>query len=275
MNLEVDPAKVLYAVGVLFGVAAVAYFARDLVFELSITVRALLLLLAFVVLLVAALAATRSAFVLVFAVLSAAAYLAFLAYALSRFDVGADGTFLALFVSAGLFLALGYLVRERDVRPSTTTARYAAVVVLVLAAVLVGADVAASEVTYAVDLSDEAAVDERGRVVLGAVTVENRFVFREPVDVPQAFACIYVPAMAEYDMRPHPVEYRVGEGRVPDSVAGTGTLSVTMMVRLTDEEAATVDGPLPVELADACPDAGEAPRIVVVMGDDMPRPPRA
>lgn len=275
MNLEVDPAKLLYAVGALFGVAAVGYFARDLVFELSITVRALLLLLAFVVLLVAALAAARHALVLVFAVLSAAAYLAFLAYTLSRFDVGADGTFLALLVSAGLFLALGYLVRERGVSPSPTTTRSVAVAVVLVAALLVGADVAASEVTYDVSMEDAAVVDDRGEVVLGALTVANRFVFREPIDVPQAFACIYVPAMEEYDMRPHPVQYRVDDGRVPDSVGGAGTITVTMTVRLSDEEAATVDGPLPVELADACPDAGDDPRIVVVMGEDMPRPPRA
>lgn len=275
MNFEVDPAKVLYAVGVLFGVAAVAYFARDIVFELSITVRALLLLLTFVVLLVAALTAARKTFVLVFAVLSAAAYLAFVAYTLSRFDVGANGTFSVLLVSAGLFLALGYLVRERNLTPSATSARYAAVAVVIVAVALIGADVAASEVTYEVGVEDEAVVGDRGQVVLGSITVENRFVFREPFDLPQSYACIYVPAMEAYDMRPHPIQYRVGEERLPNSIPGTGTLTVTMAVRLTDEEAATIDGPLPIEHAEECPEAGDGPRIVVVTGDDMPRPPRA
>jgi hypothetical protein len=45
MDLDVDPARILLVVGVLFGIAAVLYFARDIVFELSITVRAILLLL--------------------------------------------------------------------------------------------------------------------------------------------------------------------------------------------------------------------------------------
>lgn len=273
MNFEVDPAKILYAVGVLFGVAAVAYFARDIVFELSITVRALLLLLAFIVLLVAALSAARKTFVLVFAVLAAAAYLAFVAYTLSRFDVGADGTFLVLLVSAGLFLGLGYLVRERDFSPSSTTARYAAVAVILVAAALVGADIVASEVTYNIAVEDEAVVGDRGQVVLGTLTMENQFVFREPIDRPQALACIYVPAMDESDMRPHPVEYRVGEDRVPDTIPGAGTITATMTVRLTDEEAATIDGPMPIERAEECPEASDEPRIVVVTGDDMPRPP--
>lgn len=275
MNFEVDPAKVLYAVGVLFGIAAVAYFARDIVFELSITVRALLLLLAFIALLVAALAAARKTFVLVFAVLAAAAYLAFVAYTLSRFEVGADGTFLVLLVSAGLFLGLGYLVRERNFSPSSTNARYAAVVVILVGVALVGADIVASEVTYEVDLNEAANVGDRDQVVLGTMTIENRFVFREPIDHPQALACIYIPAMDEYDMRPHPVEHRVREGRVPDSIPGAGTLTVTMTVRLTDEEAATIDGPLPIERAEECPEPGDEPRIVVVTGNDMPRPPRA
>lgn len=274
MDLEIDPAKLLYAVGVLFGVAAVVYFARDLVFELSITVRALLLLLAFVVLLAAALVVARKTFVFVFAVLSATAYLAFIAYTLSRFDVGANGTFLALLVSAGLFLGLGYLVREREVKPSSTTARYIAVAVVVIAAALVGADAAASEVTYEVSIEDEATVDDRGGVVLGTGTVENRFVFREPIDPPQVLACIYIPAVEEYDMRPQPVRYSVGGDSVPDSIGGADTMSVTLSARLNEEETATLDGPIPVERAESCPDPADEPRIVVVMGEEMPRPPR-
>lgn len=275
MNFKVDPAKTLYAVGVLFGIAAVAYFARDIVFELSITVRALLLLLAFVVLLVAALSAARKTFVLVFAVLAAAAYLAFVAYTLSRIDVGANGTFLVLLVSAGLFLGLGYLVQERNFSLSSTSARYAAVVVVLVTVALVGADVVASGVTYEVAVENEAIVGDRNQVVLGTLTVENRFVFREPIDRPQAFACIYVPGMDEYDMRPHPVEYRVGDDRVPNSIPGSGTITATMTVRLTDEEVVAIDGPISIDRADECPDPGDTPRIVVVTGDEMPQPPRA
>lgn len=274
MDLDVDPAKVLYVVGVLFGVAAVLYFARDIVFELSITVRALLLLLAFVVLLVAALSAEDDLLVPVFSVLSAAAYLAFLAYALSRFDVGADGTFFALLVSAGLFLALAYLVRERDVSPSRRTAQYAVVATLLVGVAAVGADVAASEVDYEVDVANEGAVDDSGRVVLGTLTVHNRFVFREPIDLPQSFACVAVPGVAEHDVRPTPVAYRIdGERGVPDSVPGGAALEVTMTVRLTPDEVAALDGPIPVERAEECPTESADPRIVVIVGGEMTRPP--
>lgn len=274
MRFDVDPAKVLYAVGVVFGIAAVLYFARDIVFDLSITVRALLLLLAFVVFLVAAVGSDRTSVVLVSSVLSAAAYLAFLGYTLSRFDVGADGTFLALLVSAALFLGLGYLVRERRIFPSPRTARYAVVGVLLVAVLMVGVDLIVSDVGYDVTIEDEGVVDDGGEVVVGTLTVDNQFVFREPIDVPEAFACLFVPGMDEYEMRPQPIQYRVGEDRVPDSVPGGTTITARMTVRLADEEASTVDGPIPIERVDACPDESENPRIVVVMGDDMPRPQR-
>lgn len=274
MRFDVDPAKVLYVVGVVFGIAAVLYFARDIVFDLSITVRALLLLLAFVIFLVAAVGSERTAVVLVSSVLSAAAYLAFLGYTLSRFDVGADGTFLALLVSAALFLGLGYLVRERRISPSPRITRYAVAGVLLVAVLMVGVDVIVSDVGYDVTIEDEGVVDDGGEVVVGTLTVDNQFVLREPIDVPEAFACLFVPGMDEYDMRPQPVQYRVGEDRVPDSVPGSSTITARMTVRLTDEEASAVDGRIPIERADTCPDESENPRIVVVMGDDVPRPPR-
>jgi hypothetical protein len=273
MRYDVDPAKVLTAVGVVFAIAALVYFARDLVFDLSITVRALLLLLTFCALLVGALASSRSPLVLVESVLAAVAYLAFLAYTLSRFDVGADGTFLALLASAGLFMALGYTVQKRDVSPPTGTTRAIVVAIVLLAVVLVGADVAASEVTYDVQVAEEATVDDDGRTSVGTLTVDNRFVFREHVDEPQAFACIYLPN-TEHEWRLHPIEYRLDAGRLPNSISGSTTITADMTLRLFEAERAAVDGPIPVERADSCPETGADRRIVVVLGDDLPRPPR-
>jgi hypothetical protein len=280
MNYDVDPATVLTAVGVIFAVAAVAYFARDIVFDLSITVRALLLFLAFAALLVSALASTRDAVVVIESVLAAAAYLAFLTYTLSRFEVGADGTFLALLVSAILFLALGYLLQERGVSPSKRTARSAVVAIALLAVVLIGADVAASEVTYDVQIAEEATVGDDGVTSVGTLTVDNKFLFREHLEEPRAFACIYRTGTAdgnatdEPPWRPHPIEYRVDGERLPDTVPGGATITAAMTVRLGDEERATADGSIPVERAESCPPESTGQRIVVVRGTEVPRPPR-
>jgi hypothetical protein len=273
MNYDVDPSTVLTAVGVVFAVAAVAYFARDIVFDLSITVRSLLLFLVFLALLVGALASARHSIVVIESVLAAAAYLVFLAYTLSRFDVGADGTFLALLVSAVLFLALGYLLQERDVSPSSGTARAAVVVLVLVGVALIGADVAASEVTYDVQIGEEATVGENGRTNVGTLTVTNEFFFREPVDEPRAFACIYMPG-TEHEWRPQPIEYQVTDGHLPNRISGAGTVKADMTVRLADDEQAAVNGPIPVERVDSCPETAESQRILVVLGDDVPHPPR-
>lgn len=269
MNLDIDPTKILYAVGAIFGIAAVLYFARDIVFDLSITVRAVLLFLAFVVFLIAAMATERAGFDLVLYLFSAAAYLAFLTYTLSRFDVGADGTFLALLVSAILFLALGYLIREQGILPSPRTARYVIVGVALIAVVIVGADVVAGGVDYRVTTNEEGNSNDRGEVVVGTLTIDNRFVFREPIDVPAAFACIYIDGV-----RPYPVQYRVGEDRVPDYLSGSNSITAEMTVRLTDEERETINAPISIERAEECPAESEDSQIVVVLGDDPPQPPR-
>lgn len=274
MNVDVDPAKVLYVVGVIFGVAAVLYFARDIVFELSITVRSLLLLLAFVVLLAAALAAERTAAVLVSSVLAAATYLAFVVYSLSAFDVGTDGTFFVLLVSAALFLSLGYLVRERGLAPARQTVGYVLVGAALVAVVLIGADAFASDVDYETSLDDETELDGDGATI-GTLTVDNRFVFRETIDEPNVDACVY--NGTDGGVWPGPVQFRVGGDGLPDSVAGGQTIEAEMQISLYAELLATVDGPIPITEADACPDASEEAQIVVVVGQDdpsLPGPPR-
>lgn len=269
MNLDVDPGKLLYAVGALFGIAAVLYFARDVVFDLSITVRAILLLLTFLVLLTGALVTSRPGIATVGYVLSAATYLAFLWYALSRFDVGADGTFLALLLSTGLFLGLGYLLRERAVAPSPAVARWVVVGIVLTGAMFVGADLAASGVDYRMTVHEEGVVGDRGEIELGTVTAANRFVFRESIDMPRPLVCSY-----GFDRRERPVELRVGAGTVPRTVPGGGTVTATMSTRFGEEELDAVDGPIPVDTAAACPADADEPRIVVVADESFPEPPR-
>ncbi|MHB9288822.1 hypothetical protein ACKVMT_17475 [Halobacteriales archaeon Cl-PHB] len=274
MRLNVDPAKVLYVVGVTFGIAAVLYFARDIVFDLSITVRAMLLLLAFLVFLLGAVAAEQPVVVTGSSLLSAAAYLAFLGYTLSRFDVGADGTFLALLVSALLFIALGYAVRDRQVAPARRQVRYVIAGIVLVGVVFTGADVAASGVDYDIEIADDASVGADGEVVVGTLTIESTFVFREKLAAPRAYSCIYVPDMTDYEMRPHPVQYRVGEDRLPDTVPGTRSITASMAIRLTKQEVQNVSSRIPVERAEACPEERDEPLVVVVLGDDIPQPAR-
>ncbi|WP_135821562.1 hypothetical protein [Halostella litorea] len=267
MRFEFDSSKVLYAVGIVFGVAALAYFARDLVFDLSLTVKALLFLFGFLALFAAASAVRRAGLDAVLYVLSAAAYVAFVAYTLGRFDFGDTGVFVALAASSALFVALGYLHRERGLRIEAGTARTVVAAVVVVAVVLVAVDLAVGGVVYSAAVADEAAVDDRDGVMLGTVTAENRFVFRETTDFPRATACVYAP-----DRQDRPVELRSGADYwgTPDSVGGGGSAEVELWTWLGEEERAAVgNGTIPVERADSCPPESSVsePRIVVVFED--------
>jgi len=269
VKFEFDGAKVLYAVGVIFGVAALVYFARDLVFDLSLTVKALLFLVGFLALFVAASAVQRAGLDAVLYVLSAATYVAFVAYTLGRFDFGDTGVFVALAASSALFVALGYLHRERGLRTDAGTARRAVAILLVSATLLVAVDLAVGGLVYTAAVADETAVDDRQGVALGTVTAENGFVFRETTDFPRATACVYTD-----ERRDQPVEYR-GDAdywSTPDSVGGGGTAEVELWTWLTDEERTAVgNGTIPVERADSCPaeSAVTEPKIVVVFAEEV------
>ncbi len=202
-------------------------------------------------------------------VLSAAAYLAFLWYTLSRFAVGADGTFLALVFSACLFLGLGYLLREREFSPPPQTTRYVIVAVALIGVVFLGADLGLSEVEYEISIHDEAQLDERGEVEIGTITATNQFVFREPIDMPRPLVCAY-----GFDREVRPVALQTGEGSMPQTVPGGKTVTATITTRFNEEEYEAVDWPIPVETATQCPDDAEAPRLVIVTNDEFPQPPR-
>jgi len=123
MNLEFDSGKLLYALGVLFAIGAFLYFVRDVVFDLSITVKAAVLFFAFVAFFLAGVAIERDVLDVVAFALSGISYAVFLGYVIVQYAPGGTGTFLLFGASAVLFLGLGYLVRERDPALSLRRAR--------------------------------------------------------------------------------------------------------------------------------------------------------
>src|SRR6056297_2695609 len=112
MRFAIDSGKLLYALGVLFAAAALLYFIRDVVFDLSITVKAALLLLGFVAAFTAGVAVERDVLDVVAFALSGVTYVVFVGYVVVRYRPGETGTFLLLAASAALFVGLGYALRE-------------------------------------------------------------------------------------------------------------------------------------------------------------------
>lgn len=203
MRLAPDSGKLLYVFGVLFAVAALVYFVQDLVFGLSVTVKAILLFLGFVGFFVAGTTTERDVLDAVTFALSGAFYLVFVAYVLWRYEVGQTGVFLLLAFSAALFIGLGYLLRERDLHTSVRTAGYLVAAILLVSVALVGADAVGGGVTYDVQTSDMVSVDPPDvdhpeqeyvpvpmPVQVGSVTATNEFVFRRVLDLPPLDGCV-------------------------------------------------------------------------------------
>ncbi|MHC3379358.1 DUF1109 domain-containing protein [Haloarcula sp. H-GB5] len=205
MRLAIDSGKLLYALGVLFAAAALLYFVRDVVFDLSITVKAALLLLGFVVLFVAGVALERDVLDVVAFALSGVTYVVFVGYVVVRYSPGETGTFLLLAISAGLFVGLGYALRAGIPTPSRRTAAAALGGLLIVSAVLVGADALSGGVTYDVQTNESVTVsvpepEQKGGEYppvsreIGTVAASNPSPFLRALDPPTVSGCLVGPA---------------------------------------------------------------------------------
>lgn len=284
MSPDVDSGTILYVVGVLFGLAAFAYFLPDVVFGLSITVRAALLLLAFVGLLLAGLALERDVLDLVAFALAAIAYVVWLYYVVSRYDPGRTAVFLLLALSAALFVGLGYGLREVEFVLDRRDAAAAVGGLVVAALVLVAADALAGGVAYEVGLNDSATVEvperagDRQSLALvetrvGTVTASNDFVFREPLDWPRTSGCL-VGFDAPSDER---ALLEVGPSRVDagDSIGGRSEVAAPITARLPVRTNRTGPLEVAVERGGSCEATRDSPTLLVFVGDDAPGGPNA
>lgn len=281
MNLDIDGGKILYALGVVFALGAFAYFVRDVVFGLSITVKAALLFVTFLAFLLVGLSVDRGALDVVAYAIAALAYVVFLAYLITRYDPSETGVFLLFAVSAALFVGLGYVVRQGGLAIPDRTLRYGLLALAALGLVLVGADVVTGGITYTADLDDEAtltvpegALDAEGPEVvplegrIGTLTARNEGVFTRPVDVPSIAGCVVgTDAVAETDAR---FSYRPRSYERPDRLGGGDERDHGIHVEVPTYANATDDGSMTfaVERADDCDVSREEPTIVVVVGGD-------
>jgi hypothetical protein len=272
MNFDIDEAKILYGLGALFGIGALLYFARDLVFDLSVTVKSLLLLLGFVAFFAAANATERPTLDTVLYVLSGGAYVVFLGYMTDQYDVGETGIFLTLAASSMLFIGLGYLLRERERRLSLRQARYVLVGVAVLASLLVLIDLLGGGIVYTATLESQVTMGEEPQAVVGTVVAQNEFVAARTVSSPSVDACVYALDRREAHARLEaPDQYRYGGPRV---LGGGDEFEMEIKVRYERPENTTGTArEFAVERAPECPDESSVtdPTIVVVLDESVKR----
>lgn len=280
MDLDLDSGTILYALGVLFGLAAVLYFLRDVVFDLSITVRGALLFLAFLAFLLAGFVLQRDVLDLVAFAFAAIAYVGWVLYVLARYQPSDTLVFLLLATSAALFVGLAYALREHDVAVSRRTALVALGVLALVGAVLVGADALGGGVAYDTTMQEEVVVEPAddpgpdddvvpGRPTdVGTVTATNEFVFRRPLDLPRPSSCL-----VGGDGAVSGGFVNVGGDAPPDSLGAYETLSVPLSLQGVELDADAGPTTVAVERGTDCDVEREQPTLVVSFQADLrPRP---
>lgn len=271
MDLDLDGGTILYAVGIVFALAALAYFVRDVVFALSITVKAALLFVTFLAFLLGGIAIERDVLDRVALVLAAAAYVVFLGYVVIRYDLEATGVFLALAGSAGVFVTLGYVLRQRRPSISNRTATSLAVVLLAVAVLLVGVDVAMAGVSATANLEETVTVTappdaptDRDVIpveaTVGTLVVTNEGPFTRPLSLPSPSACV-VGNDGVSEQRVH-LQYQPGSYERTDRIAGGESQTYRLLARLplqNDTDAVTYA----VERGEDCETPRSQPTLVV------------
>ena len=241
MDLDIDGGALLYVLGIGFALAALVYFVRDVVFALSITVKAAMLFLAFLGFLLGGIAMKRDVLDRVSLVLAGAAYVVFVGYVVTRYGLDATAIFLALAVSAVLFVGLGYGLRQYRPAISTRTASVLAIAIVAVAVLLVGADVATAGVTYETEFEDSVTVSApadappdrpvvQGEATIGTISVTNEGPFTRSLDMPRIEGCV-VGVDARSETRTY-VQYDHRTYDRPDYVSGGSSYDFELVTRL-------------------------------------------
>jgi len=245
-------------------VVAVAVFAQRVGTTLSMTVVAALFGQgALVALVVAATGRYRQGLVFLFAALALAAT----GTTAATHPLGAVGTLAAVGATL-VVMGLGvYAVEERRYKLRRREAVAVAVVVAVASGALVATDLGTSPLTYETTVADSATIPEdpsdSTSVVVGSATVENDFVYREPVSFPPARACVFN-GTTRTDVA---VLYGVDGSYFPSNVGGGQQLRANMTLLLPPDVVASLNRTVPVERADTCPAESDRERILVVVDE--------
>lgn len=238
-------------------------FVQYVVFTLSLTVRAVLLLGVALVFLCWTASPGRGRELPAFGMV--AALITVLVYTIVKFEI--PPAVLALLVLGTLVgvSALAYYVQNGQLAMGKRTAASAALVVVLLCVAVVGIDLLAGGVTYSATLEETVTFGNGSMNVIsvqaGTATATNTYLFREPVDFPDTRACIYTGGQRQ-DLG---IIYKRSGEEVPPSIAGGGQVETWMDLRVKPETANAVSGPIPIERARTCPPPGSGPPRVLIV----------
>lgn len=271
MNFDVDSGKLLYALGVLFAAAALLYFVRDVVFDLSITVKAALLFLAFVAFFVCGVTLEQDVLDVVAFVLSGVSYVVFAGYVVLRYDPGETGTFLLLAFSAGLFVLLGYVLRAGGLSVPRRQAVTVVGALLLVSTLLVGVDAVGGDVTYDIRTAETVTVDPvatdrpvpyiETEARIGTMTATNEFVFTRALSLPPLSSCLVgVESVPRNDVW---VSYQFPGYNRPDTIAGGTARQFPIEASIPVDANSTAPVTYAVERGSDCSGERDRPTLLV------------
>ena len=273
MAPSLDSETLLYVLGVAFALGTLAFFASNVAFDLSITVTAALLLVAFVALLIGGLAIDRAPLDTIAFAISGLAYVVFLGYVITRYQPAAATVFVLLAASAGLFVGLGYALQENRLTIDRRTTRLALLGLAAVGVLLVGAD-SIGAVEYTVDLDDELVLNETfepegedvvfGEQRIGRLTVENPTLFTREVDVPSLSGCLVGVENRRFRGGGY-LDYEPRSYQLPDRLSRNEQTTTEIYASVELPANATEPGQrIPIERADSCAVTRAEPTLIVV-----------
>lgn len=283
MAPTLDSGTLLYVLGVGFALGALAFFASEVVFDLSITVTAALLFLTFLAFLVVGLTIERESLDRVAFAIAGLAYVVWLIYIASSYDLSEISVFVLLVTSAAFFVAFGYGLREDRL----TVARRTAVVLLVgfagVGFLLVGAD-SVGGMEYSADFENEITVAAAGdhpeeeihvvRQQIGTLTTSNAALFTRALDQPSLSACLVGVADENGGDRSAPrpeqirTSYEPSQFNQPDQLSRNEEFTAEIHVRFEVSSEVIEEGEsIAIERVDDCSKTRDEPTILVAFED--------
>ena len=272
MVRSINGETLLYALGVAFAVGTLAFFARDVVFDLSITVTAALLFLTFAAFLVAGLTIDHDSLDSVAFAVSGLAYVVGLGYAVTRYQPSETGVFALLAASTVLFVGLGYALQEGRLAIARPTAKRLLLAIAAVGILFIGAD-SIGEMEATVELDDAVVLngtasppDEpivAGEQPIGSVSVSNPTLFTRSVEPPSLEGCLV--GVDTDHRRGVRIGYEPRGYQLDDRLAPNGELTAEITLRFDLPANATAAGQqIPIERADSCAVTRSEPTLVVV-----------
>lgn len=197
MDFEIDESRIFYGLGAFLGVVSILYFGHELIFDLSPTVKTVLLLSGTGIFLAASDIVENGLLKSSFYIFSAFSYLVFLLYMFARFEFTSGQVFTVLAVSSAVFTGLGYIRSGSEKNFSKENSKKVLGALIAVLAVLVILDVTGAQPEYETSFKDDVRIAQGQEFSVGVLEVRNDFLLSRNIDLPVFQGCVSKSAGAQ------------------------------------------------------------------------------